>query len=104
MKSETKLARWCRRLGLRSLFFEVSKLVSLIGGYVPGLILDPEEGIDAAIYAKNKAIDYSFKEDDMFGGIDLPPGFQAGEGDGEDVNGVKVFGNTSLNMASHSIG
>ena len=78
----------------------------LKGGYVPGLILDPEEGIEAAIYAKNKAIDYSFKQDELLGGINLPPGFQTGEGggDAEDMNGVKVFGNTSLNMASASIG
>ena len=76
----------------------------LKGGYVPGLILDPEEGIEAAIYAKNKAIDYSFKDEDPLGGIPLPPGFNAEDGDAEDMNGVKVFGNTSLNMASNSIG
>ena len=33
-----------------------------IGKYVPGLILHPEEGIDASIYAKHKAVDYSFKD------------------------------------------
>ena len=69
--------------------------------------MDPEEGIEAAIYAKNKAIDYSFKTDSLFdGGFTLPEGFQ-GEttaGDAEDLNGVKVFGGNSLNLATMSIG
>ena len=74
------------------------------GGYVPGLILDPEEGIDAAIYAKNKAIDYSFINEDN-AGLGLPPGFPAmGDNDSEDVGGMKVYGGNSLNDAAMSIG
>ena len=37
------------------------------GGYVPGLILDPDKGIEQAVYAKNKGIDYSYA--DTSGGI-----------------------------------
>ena len=69
--------------------------------------MDPEEGIEAAIYAKNKAIDYSFKNDSLLdGGFTLPEGFQGdlALGDTEDVNGVKVFGGNSLNLATESIG
>ena len=74
------------------------------GGYVPGLILDPEEGIEAAIYAKNKAIDYSFMNEDS-AGFGLPMGFPAmGDNDSEDVGGMKVYGGNSLADAAMTIG
>ena len=64
------------------------------GGYVPGLILDPEEGIEAAIYAKNKGIDYSFKEDP----------FGAGLSDVAHLaDGFTVMGNESLKSQAMSI-
>ena len=72
------------------------------GGYVPGLILDPEEGIEAAIYAKNKAIDYSFINADN-AGFGLPMGFP-GMNDSEDVGGMKVYGGNSLADAAMTIG
>ena len=81
-----------------------SQLIILKGGYVPGLILDPEEGIEAAIYAKNKAIDYSFINEDN-AGFGMPLGFQGmGENDSEDVGGMKVYGGNSLADAAMSIG
>ena len=85
-------------------FSITSQLIILKGGYVPGLILDPEEGIEAAIYAKNKAIDYSFINEDN-AGFGMPLGFQGmGENDSEDVGGMKVYGGNSLADAAMSIG
>ena len=81
-----------------------SQSIILKGGYVPGLILDPEEGIEAAIYAKNKAIDYSFINEDN-AGFGMPLGFQGiGENDSEDVGGMKVYGGNSLADAAMTIG
>lgn len=65
---------------------------------MPGLILDPEEGMEAAIYAKNKGIDYSFNANQ--GGFPGLPGF---EGEGEDINGVKVHGGGHLEQTALSI-
>ena len=99
-----KQIKWKR---IAWIIVKIYQNVSCKGGYVPGLILDPEEGIEAAIYAKNKAIDYSFKNDSLLdGGFTLPEGFQGdlALGDTEDVNGVKVFGGNSLNLATESIG
>ena len=60
------------------------------GGYVPGLILDPDKGIEQAVYAKNKGIDYSYA--DTSGGIgNLGP---IGTGKG---------GKAELNDAANSI-
>ena len=66
--------------------------------------MDPEEGIEAAIYAKNKAIDYSFINEEN-AGFGMPLGFQGiGENDSEDVGGMKVYGGNSLADAAMTIG
>ena len=46
------------------------------GGYVPGLILDPDKGIEQAVYAKNKGIDYSYADtaSGLTGNLGLEPG------------------------------
>ena len=57
--------------------------------------MDPDEGIEAAIYAKNKGIDYSFKED---------PFGETSFGDVTNLaDGFSVMGNASLNNQASSI-
>ena len=34
------------------------------GGYVPSVILDPDKGLEHAVYAKSKGIDYSYATDE----------------------------------------
>ena len=60
------------------------------------MILDPEEGIEAAVYAKNKGIDYSFKNHDNI---------YSDDSDEEEVdeNGVKIKGTGKLKDKSSNI-
>ena len=57
------------------------------------MILDPDQGIEAAIYAKNKGIDYSFKENPLGGLGDVS----------ELAEGFTVAGTHSLANQSASI-